>query len=132
LHGLCREHPLHDALELDLDVLGKHFLAQDCPQLGVERAGVEGVFAVAPVCSIRVPVGMFLNSAAAQARLGAPVGSRHLRRFASEPLCNRNTVTKAVVIGFLAFRNRNIGGGLFRFGIVRGAGFIAFVSLFRL
>src|SRR5262249_22438226 len=53
---------LHDALELDLDALGKYFLAQDCPQLGVERAGVESVFAVVPVGLVRVPVGMFLNS----------------------------------------------------------------------
>jgi hypothetical protein len=27
LHGLSREHHLHDALKLDLDELGKHFLA---------------------------------------------------------------------------------------------------------
>src|SRR5262245_34249241 len=71
LHGLCRKHHLHDALELDLDELGKHFLAQDRPQLGVERAGVEGVFAVVPVCLVRVPVGMFLYPAAAQASLAA-------------------------------------------------------------
>src|SRR5262249_29186389 len=53
--------------ELELDALGRHLLAQDCPQLGVERAGDEGAFAVFPVGLVSVPFGEFLNLAAAQA-----------------------------------------------------------------
>src|SRR5262245_8563329 len=31
------EYCVHDTLELDLYVLGKHFLAQDCPQLRIAQ-----------------------------------------------------------------------------------------------
>src|SRR5262249_47110908 len=51
----------------------KHFLAQDCPQLGVERGGVEDVFVVAPVCLVRVPVGEFADASLA----GRPRSFRH-------------------------------------------------------
>src|SRR5262245_56841073 len=40
--SVSSRHRFLDALEFDLDVLGKHFLAQDCPQFGVEVAGVNG------------------------------------------------------------------------------------------
>ena len=47
---LHREHDLHDAFELNFDVPGeRHLFPQDCPQLGVERGGVEGPFVVALV-----------------------------------------------------------------------------------
>src|SRR5215813_3543027 len=38
-----REHHLHDALELGLDVLGQHALAQGLPQVSVEGCLIEAV-----------------------------------------------------------------------------------------
>src|SRR5262249_44721534 len=38
-----REHHLHDALELGLDVLGQHALAQGLPQISVEGCLIEAV-----------------------------------------------------------------------------------------
>ena len=61
---LHREHDLHDAFELNFDVPGeRHLFPQDCPQLGVERGGVEGPFVVALVGLVAIPVRQFLGCA---------------------------------------------------------------------
>ena len=50
-----RKHNLHDPLELDLDMLReRHLFPQDCPQLGVERGGVEGAGVVATMAFVGI------------------------------------------------------------------------------
>src|SRR6516164_4113131 len=77
--GRSAGYRLHHAFELDLDVLGRHLLAQDRPQLGVERAGGESVRAVVPISLIYIPSRELLNPAAAQALLAA-IGAGRYRR----------------------------------------------------
>jgi len=68
-----------DAHELDLDVLGKDFLAQDYSQRGVELAGGDRIWAVMPISLIYIPSRELLNPAAAQALLAA-IGAGRYRR----------------------------------------------------
>src|SRR5215472_17080076 len=76
------KHNLHDPLELDLDMLReRNLFPQDCPQLGVERGGVEGAGVVATMAFVGIPVRQFLDAPAAQARLTAVAGlGRHRPR----------------------------------------------------
>src|SRR5262245_61827220 len=57
----------------------RHLFPQDCPQLGVERGGVEGAGVVATIAFVGIPVRQFLDAPAAQARLThlAPGMRRH-------------------------------------------------------
>ena len=49
-------------LELDLDMLQeRHLFPQDCPQLGVERGGVEGAGGVATMAFVGIPVRQFMR-----------------------------------------------------------------------
>ena len=60
---LHRGHDLHDAPELDLDVLWERPLfPQDCRQLDVERGGVEGAGVVATMAFVGIPVRQFLDA----------------------------------------------------------------------
>ena len=62
--------PARPPLELDLDMLReRHLFPQDCPQLGVERGGVEGAGVVALMGLVAIPVRQFLDPPAGQARL---------------------------------------------------------------
>ena len=55
-------------LELDLDMLQeRHLFPQDCPQLGVERGGVEGAGVVATMAFVGIPVRQFLDAPAGMA-----------------------------------------------------------------
>ena len=72
----------------------------------------------------RIPEPCFVAAMGAYVSLGYPF--RGLT-----PLSNRNTETNPVVIGLLAFLNRNIGLGCFALGSARSPYFIAFVSVSR-
>jgi hypothetical protein len=63
--------------------------------------------------------------------LGRVAVVAHTRPFLLFPLWNRNTVTKRVVIGLLAFSNRNISFGCYALKSIRSPHFIAFVTVLR-
>jgi hypothetical protein len=59
----------------------------------------------------------------------AAVVAKALRR--SAPLCNRNTATMPVIIGFLAFSIRNMRSRVLRLENTRSARFIGIVAVLR-
>jgi hypothetical protein len=106
-----------DSLDFDGDGFRQNpSLHEPSACLGLKSSliNITGIGIAAPVSPVFNLAGELIDRAPVQTR-----------RF------NRNTVTKPVVIGLLAFRNRNIWLGCYGLKGVRSPYFIAFVTVFR-